>query len=272
MHNGTHYSLTYGSAAGEMVAWVCGFLFIIPSAWVRQHVTGHHVHTNAHQHDPDLYHFHKFFKCNADGNEVTGSAHLAMAPVTPLFTHISPSLRGGWELLNKGRWDGVEEVVVWAKNEEAVTWLTWLVLMAGLFVSVWLNGILHVVVPSIVTAGFYYCFSQVSHINAASFQTPATREWACMQITTTQGDYSYDSWFWNKLSNGLHNQTLHHLIPSVHSTHYPALSVLLEPVFAKHHMPMPGWKHSYRDAFRLHVEHLSTLNKWDAIAAVISMD
>ena len=32
-----------------------------------------------------------------------------------------------------------------------------------------------------------------------------------------------------------------------HSTHYPALSVLLEPVFAKHHMPMPGWKHSYRD-------------------------
>ena len=35
---------------------------------------------------------------------------------------------------------------------------------------------------------------------------------------------------------GLHNQSLHHLLPSVHPCHYPALSVLLKPVFVRHHL------------------------------------
>ena len=46
-HSGTHYALTYSSAAGEWLGWLGGWIWCLPSTWTRQHITGHHVHTNA---------------------------------------------------------------------------------------------------------------------------------------------------------------------------------------------------------------------------------
>ena len=99
----------------------------------------------------------------------------------------------------------------------------------------------------------------VSHINLPSFETPRTKEWAVAQITAcqarhrhsdrhtrdgrssrsrraraSQGDYGYYSHWSSLLSIGLNNQTLHHLFPSVHAAHYPALSELVKPVLIKH--------------------------------------
>ena len=53
-HSGTHYALTYSSAPNEWVAWVGGSTWMVTSAWVRQHVVGHHVATNVPGRDPDL--------------------------------------------------------------------------------------------------------------------------------------------------------------------------------------------------------------------------
>eukprot|EP01051_Picozoa_sp_SAG22_P016235 SAG22_NODE_2257_length_2780_cov_2.690041_1_plen_103_part_00 len=94
----------------------------------------------------------------------------------------------------------------------------------------------------------------------ASFGAPGSKEWAAAQITAAQGDYTYISAFWNKLSNGLNNQTLHHLFPSVHPCHYPALSELLKPVFDKHKLPVAGWERSYWQSLASHVRHLRKLN------------
>jgi hypothetical protein len=53
-HSGTHYQLTHRAALSEWIAWLGGATFMNTSAWVRQHVTGHHSHTNQLEQDPDL--------------------------------------------------------------------------------------------------------------------------------------------------------------------------------------------------------------------------
>jgi hypothetical protein len=46
LHSGTHYALTYSNRASIWAGWLAGVLFMSPAAWYRQHLTGHHVHTN----------------------------------------------------------------------------------------------------------------------------------------------------------------------------------------------------------------------------------
>ena len=80
------------------------------------------------------------------------------------------------------------------------------------------------------------------------------------QAYASQGDYEYRSRLWNTLSIGLNNQTLHHVFPSVHPCHYPALTELIEPVFRKYQLPMGGWSQSFWYSLAQHWKHMCVLD------------
>ena len=91
-------------------------------------------------------------------------------------------------------------------------------------------------------------FSQISHTNEESMTGPDAykearglerNEWAAHQILTAR-DYSCDSKLWGMLSINLNNQACHHLFPSVHPCHYPALRRKLLPVAKKHGIDYEG--------------------------------
>ena len=66
MHDGTHYALSYKTTVNEWWGWLGGWMFCLPSTWIRQHVVGHHVHTNTPHKDPDLYHFTRLWHVMSD--------------------------------------------------------------------------------------------------------------------------------------------------------------------------------------------------------------
>ena len=78
-------------------------------------------------------------------------------------------------------------------------------------------------------------------------------EWAVAQIGAAAGDYAYDSRFWNLVSIGLNNQTIHHLFPGIHAYHYPALARLFRPVFEKHGLSVHRWTQTYTQSLLAHV-------------------
>lgn len=84
-HSGTHYALTYSSAPNEWVAWVGGSTWMVTSAWVRQHVVGHHVATNVPGRDPDLC-------VNFLPISFPPPTHTVIAPNTPITTWFLPCL------------------------------------------------------------------------------------------------------------------------------------------------------------------------------------
>jgi len=168
---------------------------------------------------------------------------------------------GTARLLRHNRWKGTTEPVTWAPGEHFFAWLMWMGLLTGLFFVGFARGAAHALFPFLVTGLLYYAFSQVSHLNAPSVEPITSKEWAVHQICASQGDYEYGSVKWGKISNGLNNQMVHHLFPSVHPCHYPALSALLRPVFERHGLPMPGWRYTYADSWRLHSAYLLSLNR-----------
>lgn len=242
LHSGTHYAMAYNQKLGEWLGWLGGAVFIFPSEWTRQHVTGHHVHTNEFGKDPDLYMYYKpVFKKRPN-----------VRFVTPFLTEIVPSFVGTFELLldSKSKRNQSMGRLPWAPGEYTSAWLMVLGLLGTMAYVASHSSALQAVLPFFVVGVLFYVFSQVSHINDDSFQPPPSKEWAAAQIMTSQGDYGYYSGFWGKMSIGLNNQALHHLFPSIHPCHYPALTALIKPIFEKHGLPTPGWSQTIGQALR----------------------
>jgi len=260
VHDGTHFALTYDSHLSEWLGWLGGFMFCLPSTWLKQHVTAHHVHTNTLHRDPDCHHYKKLMKTHP---EDTDSGHYLtwLQPIAPIFTQwVPPLLETMFELVSNNRFSGIKDPVVWARGEKGFLIVQWLLLWGSIAAVGYHHSLLHMATPFIVVSIVYYAFSQVSHVNAGSFKCPPSREWVVTQINTAQGDYAITSRFWSMFSVGLSNQALHHSFPSIHPCHYPALSHLIKPVFLKHGMQTSGWTNSYLDSLYAHVQHLRAIN------------
>jgi fatty acid desaturase len=159
-------------------------------------------------------------------------------------------------LMRKGRVvPGASDEIAWAGLGEYIgAGFTWLLLVC-VYTSVAIrSGVFIAASPALVCSVVYYLFSQVSHMNWASLhKDPIGTEWAVAQIGTAAGDYAYDSRFWNLVSIGLNNQTIHHLFPGIHAYHYPALARLFRPVFEKHGLSVHRWTQTYTQSLLAHV-------------------
>lgn len=268
MHTGTHYALCKSAPLSRALGAVGGWMFCLPHTWMRQHVTGHHVHTNENHADPDLYHWKRYHDVSPylDDADYDGEGEKAgkitwLWYVVPVFTQIAPPLVCTLEILSSGRWVGVKDKIRFYRSEQAILLAEWSVYAAMIAAVSWSHGLAWGLVPWAVVGLCFYGFSQVSHLNSASFQVPVTREWAVHEITTAQGDYSYDSLLWNKVSIGLNNQGMHHMFPSVHPCHYPELSRRMRHIYKKHGLPQAGYTQTYRDSLALHCAWLRYINR-----------
>lgn len=264
MHSGTHYQLTRNAKTSEWLGWLCGWMFILPSTWIRQHVTGHHVHTNTLEKDPDLYHYQDIMNVHPDETRIPPSPFLFF--LAPITTQWVPSFFYTFPLLTKDKWEGTDGPYVgWSEGEWGSLLTQWGCVWAVLLYTGY-HSIGMVFTPFVVDSVLYYAFSQVSHCNAASHIPHETsREFCVHQILTSSGDYGYASRFWTLMSIGLNNQGFHHCFPSVHSVHYSAIAKLALPVYEKHGLVSPGYTQNFWESLMSHWDHLCEVNAphWD---------
>lgn len=267
LHCGTHFALTSPELSWN-VGCLFGWLFHIPSAWIRQHVLGHHLHTNAFEKDPDLSHFHRIGRVHGLGWRVSPEAEthpmyrfwfMILFPVMCL-TSIAPMLFESMDLLTTSIYPGSPKPTTWVPGERKQTFMVWGAVVMLLLTRALLFGFTHMIMPFFVLGCTYYTFSQVSHVNPKSFEQPSSREWAVSQIYACQGDYHSGSMLWSFISIGLNAQTVHHLFPTVHPVHYPALVMAFKPVFAKHNLPVGPYKQTFLSSVWAHLSHVYSMN------------
>lgn len=75
-------------------------------------------------------------------------------------------------------------------------------------------------------------FRQISHLDMACGSARDSSFWKHQVATAI--DYSNTSLFWTTLSAGLNAQTIHHLFPTIHPSHFRALYPLLHQVCQRH--------------------------------------
>ena len=274
LHDGTHYSFCDRPEWSRRIGAWCGWLFVLPSLWVKQHVVAHHTHTNHEHRDPDLHHYDNVVKnrtpfvswYSTTERDTFGFGNLTRMISIPrsvywlvpgaVVTNVILSLTYVPILLESNRCFGTGELLAWPRHEKVWAWAQWTMFVLFLAGMGYVRGVAWAFLPFAVCGNVFYACSQVSHVNAPSQELDKCREWAHAQILACQGDYSYGSAIANALSIGLNNQTIHHLFPSIHPCHFPALARRLKPVWKKHALPLSGWTQSYRDSFVAHVAHL----------------
>merc|ERR1719195_66007 len=109
--------------------------------------------------------------------------------------------------------------------------------------------------PFVVHGMIYGLHTQVTHINDASMEPYEGREWAVQQVIASSGDHSVDSLTAMFVSVGMNHQGVHHMFPTVHWVHYPALSKIIRTA-----MDRPVKHRTWIDSFGAYLEHLRALN------------
>lgn len=275
MHSGAHFSLSVHPRWNRFWSYA-GSAMVSIFTWERQHNIGHHAYTNLDDKDPDLNHFsHPYspmpgFRTHAKQPWLRKYRWWGFAAsFQSWMTTMGPGLLNEPEYLIDGEMARVVPL------RFANRWrLVRHILGRLLIVSIcFVYPALAFPLPKAFAFGFlplglhgllYFCFSQVSHINAECFVDPDVEsgerkiEWAELQVRTCK-DYEQHSRFWGILSIGLNLQVVHHLFPQVDPWHYPALSDIVTETceeFDIPYRPNKRWWHSFSQM----VDHLATLN------------
>ncbi len=256
MHNGSHF-------AQSRIPWIntvscyMGSFHIQYHLWAIQHVVGHHVHTNIIGYDPDMHHFTQVEEKAAPGYR--SHVNHEYLPKYQRFWKFALWFQTGattvaLALLNvpkyleerKMQTTKIPEAFVNSIKFDRSILVAFIVLFLynhglgkGLFTLFW-SWSLHGMTFNI--------FSQISHVNEKCMDDTekyrlkhnlVKNEWAVHEMLTAV-DYSTDSWFWSTASINLNQQICHHLFPSVHPVHYPALRKLLIPICKNHGIDYEG--------------------------------
>jgi len=256
MHNGSHF-------AQSRIPWIntvscyMGSFHIQYHLWAIQHVVGHHVHTNIIGYDPDMHHFTQVEEKAAPGYR--SHVNHEYLPKYQRFWKFALWFQTGattvaLALLNvpkyleerKMQTTKIPEAFVNSIKFDRSILVAFIVLFLynhglgkGLFTLFW-SWSLHGMTFNI--------FSQISHVNEKCMDDTekyrlkhnlVKNEWAVHEMLTAV-DYSTDSWFWSTASINLNQQICHHLFPSVHPVHYPALRKVLIPICEKHGIDYEG--------------------------------
>jgi fatty acid desaturase len=255
MHNGSHFAMSTIPWVNAVSGYI-GSFHVQVHCWDLQHVVGHHCYTNVAGKDPDLCHF-------------THSAAEGLEPYLPGF-RVSreqvylPKYGSFWKfavsfhlvittfaiaVLNIPKWLTERSVEVTGMPERLVPSIkrdrALLIAACVLFVATRTSigdGIFTLFWSWAVHGALFLTFSQISHVNEECMDHSETYrkthklerlEWARHQLLSAY-DYSCDSTFWAIASINLNQQICHHLFPSVHPCHYPALRKLFIPIAQKY--------------------------------------
>lgn len=254
LHSGLHYSVFEKYWMNEAVAYLFGWFHCNFAVWMFQHTISHHSYTNIPEYDVDLeWHKSVWYEKPNDTNRFRlwgikklHSKHIwfqiKIALVAPL-TSLLPILcivdsrrlcnfRYLYKILTRSiyfqwRYFKFALFVSYAQTMMVIVIIP-LVLIFYFEFGV-IKALSFMLIPRLLHGLIFHFFSQISHINEFAFQNCAlkkTDNFIIHQVMSCQ-DYCVESKWMSVISLGLNNQTVHHLFPSVHICHYPALSGVL---------------------------------------------
>lgn len=115
--------------------------------------------------------------------------------------------------------------------------------------------------PFVVSSMLFMSVTQVSHIQR---ETQTRRALDCPDFFKRQAmtslDYSCESPLWGFLTGGLNTQSIHHVLPVVHSSHYSDLYPKFREVCLRHGCAPPQ-EANFANAFLEHLRYVYSLGE-----------
>jgi fatty acid desaturase len=235
------------------LSYYIGSFHVQVDCWDLQHVIGHHCFTNVVGKDPDLHHWtHQRkplpgFRVNREQKYLSKYGMLWKLAIA---FHLAVSSIG-LAVLNVPKWLNTRRIEVVNLPERLVPaikrdrslfvagCLAYVCTRESIFI-----GVCTLVLSWAIHGALFMTFSEISHINEECMEEAEEYrkeqgleklEWARHELLSGY-DYGGDSQLMAIVSINLNQQICHHMFPSIHPCHYPALRKICTPIAAKYGM------------------------------------
>jgi fatty acid desaturase len=272
-HDGSHFAVSRHSWVNQLCLYGASPLYYTDATSYMQHILSHHLETNNFEGDVDLHHhgaarWHPE-KATCDGQQgrrnllwhataFMGST-VILAIVQPLTKFVVPGVFCFCKASVPRLWGSSEvfERVLSSRlsagfataHRVGVNALLWAWAAAVPVLSLWSHGAtpkaaLFMLYPFVVSSMLFMVVTQCSHIQRETQTREALQERDFFkQQAMTSLDYSCGSFLWGFWTGGLNTQSLHHVAPSVHSSHYPDIYPKFHRLCIKHGCAPPLASH-----------------------------
>lgn len=274
-HDANHGSYGRSPLWGQLLGCTLDMMGISSFNWKKQHVVGHHAHTNVVGADPDVevlpegdprrYHSeHPLRPMHRYQHVYMLMLYCLMGFKLAFVEDFSIYFRGRLGPLTFGApMNAGEKLVFWAGKAAFAAYMFAMPLALSHRAAA---TVLLLDALAIAFAGFLLAIMfQVSHVQTRlEFPKPddrgrVHRGWAENQLMTT-ADYAHGSSFWLHISGGLNYQVVHHLFPGVTHCHYPALARIVREACEERGITYHVYD-TFADALADHVRHLRLVGR-----------
>jgi fatty acid desaturase len=233
------------------LSYYIGSFHVQVDCWDLQHVIGHHCFTNVVGKDPDLHHWtHQRkplpgFRVNREQKYLSKYGMLWKLAIA---FHLAVSSIG-LAVLNVPKWLNTRRIEVVNLPERLVPVIKRdrALFVAGCLAYVCtresiFTGVCTLFLSWAIHGALFMTFSEISHINEECMEEAEQYrekhgleklEWARHELLSGY-DYGGDSQLMAIVSINLNQQICHHMFPSIHPCHYPALRKICLPIAAKY--------------------------------------
>ena len=234
MHDASHYAISTKRWVNTTLAYA-GIAYTSPHEWTLQHVLGHHVAPNVEGEDPDVVHARRYMKALTGAGKAFDALLVWLVALPAAITLLAP-LRvrknaGVYpaSTVHEGARSLLRHCAHFAgRAVHTLAFFVWPFLSPEYSVK---GAFMWVLIPACSGSLVFMAVTQVAHLLEATITGPdeADRSWAAQQIANAC-DFAPDSPLVARLTGGLNRQVEHHLFPTVHHAHLPALALIVKDV------------------------------------------
>jgi len=285
-HSASHFAFSVYPALNRFVYWlnmtICGDT---PAQWTAKHVVAHHIDTNVTPIDDDTMYPIKRVLPSLQRHWLHRFQHLyiwllyAFVFVPWTLSHNIKFMVGVF--LNQGR---VYEGMVQCRHNSVRDWMEsvsciaiqWFIRLLPFWcLSSWWNAVVISCIFEMSSSVWFSLQFAVNHETLESVYNECAghhnevfsdfnghRDFGAHQVMTSH-NYSVGKWMALQVSGGLNYQIEHHLYPSVHNKHYPALSKIVQETAAEFDLPYHA-SSSFWVGVRKHAQLLYIMGNYDS--------
>ena len=256
-HDSAHFCFSKYQIINEILAQVSSPIFYNSTYWYVQHNVLHHVRTNDHELDVDLYHYEPFGRVH----KKTKWNYFHNWQLVTIFFSFFFSTLAQTLIFSLRRWASIKfhQRTFLSFLIQYISSLT--VLILPFFKFYFGKALMFALYPFFMASLIFMCVTQVSHIQEKTQRENKYFHWTKSQVLSSL-DYSQQSNLVSFITGGLNCQGLHHCLPFLNSSRFVEFYPKYRKICKKHNIKIIE-EQTYFQAFSGYISHITKLSHSD---------
>lgn len=253
-HDGTHSAISKNKYVNKYLSQIiAGLGFWDYRTWIKHHSISHHSFTGNYKLDPDMRHFHPYFKKSKQSKANNVKSKEMLCTVVSIFPgmYFGQMIAYFYAQYTKN---------IWGINIDNKSALEWFIVLSQMYIMYY-SGNLLLVATYILSLNLTYSISILpdhDQLETRLNEKLEITDWGEQQVRNS-GNFVENNTLYTRLFGSINYQIEHHLFPSLCSWHLPDISKIVKDTckeFNINYVTNPSFIDSYMSA----INHFYIIN------------